>query len=60
MWCLRRIEKIHGTDLMRNSEVLQRFKKERNPKKKKKRRSLFGLVMSCVGTAFEDMLLKER
>jgi hypothetical protein len=30
MWCWRRIEKIHGTDLKRNAEVLQRVKRERN------------------------------
>ena len=30
MQCWRRIEKIHGTDLMRNAEVLQRVKKERS------------------------------
>jgi hypothetical protein len=27
MWCWRRIEKIHGTDRVRNAEVLQRAKK---------------------------------
>jgi hypothetical protein len=29
MWCWGRIEKNHGTDLMRNAEVLQRVKKQR-------------------------------
>jgi hypothetical protein len=30
MWCWRRIEKINRTDGVRNEEVLQRVKEERN------------------------------
>ena len=30
MWCLRGIEKIGRADLVRNEEVLQRVKKDRN------------------------------
>jgi hypothetical protein len=30
MWCWRRMEKISWTDLVRNEEVLHRFKEERN------------------------------
>jgi hypothetical protein len=29
MWCWRRIEKIRWTDLVKNEEVLQRFKGQR-------------------------------
>ena len=52
MWCWRRIEKIHGTDLMRNAEVLQRVKRERNILQTIKKKEVTGLVTSCVGTTF--------
>jgi hypothetical protein len=30
MWCWGKMEKISGTDRVRNEEVLHRFKEERN------------------------------
>jgi hypothetical protein len=45
------MEKISWTDRVRNEEVLQRVKEERNIVHTVKRR-LTGLVTSCVETAF--------
>jgi hypothetical protein len=49
------MEKISLTDHVRNEEVLQRVREERNiPQTIKKK------VTSCVGTAFSYILLKDR
>jgi hypothetical protein len=44
---------------VRNEKLLRRVKKERNILQQQEGR-LTGLVTSCVGTAFQNMLLKER
>jgi len=48
-----------GTDCLKN-EVLHRVKEERNFLQTVKIGRLTGLVTSYVGTAFYNMLLKER
>ena len=57
-WCWRRME-ISWTDRVRSEVMLERVKEERNVRTGKESR-LTGLVTSCVGTAFENTLLKER
>ena len=63
MWCWRKMEKIHCTDRVRNG-VLHRVKEEENiththtHTHTKEGRSN-GLVTSCVGTAFYNILLNE-
>jgi DNA phosphorothioation-dependent restriction protein DptG len=52
MWCWRRMEKISWTDRVRNEEVLQGVKEERNILHTIKKGRLTGLVTSCVETAF--------
>jgi hypothetical protein len=59
MWCWRRME-ISWTDRVRNEEVLHNVKEERNILHTIKDGRLTGLVTSCIGTAFSNMLLKER
>jgi hypothetical protein len=55
--------KISRTDHVKNKEVLQRDKEEKNIlraiERKKKERKLIELIKSCVGTAFCNTLLKE-
>jgi hypothetical protein len=51
MWCWRRMKKISLTDGVRNEEVLERAKEERNTLKQYEGR-LTGLVTSCVKTIF--------
>jgi hypothetical protein len=46
------MEKISWTDRVRNEEVLQREKDERNIVHIIKRRKATGLVTYCIGTAF--------
>jgi hypothetical protein len=60
MWRWRRMEKISCTNYVRNEEVLHRDKEERNILQTMKERRLAGLVISCVRTGFDNMLLKER
>jgi hypothetical protein len=52
MWCCRRMQKTSWTDRVRNGEVLQRVKGERNVLLTIKEGRLTGLVTSSVGTAF--------
>jgi hypothetical protein len=52
MWCWRGTEKIKWTDRVRNEEVLQRVKKERDILETRKRRKLTRLVTAYIGTAF--------
>jgi len=47
-----RVEKISWTDRVRNEEVLQRVKEERNNLHTIQEGTVTGLVTSCVGTAF--------
>ena len=60
MWCWYRREKISWNDCVRNEEVLHRDREDRSIVHTIKRRQLTGLVISCVGTAFWNTLLKER
>jgi hypothetical protein len=53
------MQKISYTDLVRN-EVLQSQEGEEYPAYNKGKEGLTRLVTSCVGTAFYNMLLKER
>ena len=58
MWCWRKLEKIHCTFRVRNDE-LQRVKEEENITHTHKEGRSNGLVTTCVGTAFYNMLLNE-
>jgi hypothetical protein len=51
MWCWRRME-ISWTDRVRNEEVLQGVKEERNVIQTMKRRKVNCMVTFCVGTDF--------
>jgi hypothetical protein len=51
MWRWRRME-ISWANRVRNEEVLQRVKKERNIVQAIKRRKLAGLVTFCIGAFF--------
>jgi hypothetical protein len=55
-WWWRRLDKISWTDLVRNKEVLHRLKEYPTYNKKGK---LIGSFTSCVGTVFQNTLLKE-
>jgi hypothetical protein len=46
------MEKISWTNRVKNEEVLQRDKEDRNVLHTTKEERLIGLVTSCVGTAF--------
>ena len=59
MWCWRRMEKISWIDHIKN-EVLHEVKEKRNILSTVKKRRRNGLVMTCVGTAFCNTLLKGR
>jgi hypothetical protein len=50
---LRRMENISLTDLVRNEEVLQSVKEEKNILQEYKEGRLTGLVTSYVGTDFK-------
>jgi hypothetical protein len=54
------MEKIGWTDLVRNEVVLHTVEFIRNILPTLTGRRLAGLVTSCVGTAFQNTLLKER
>jgi hypothetical protein len=54
------MEKISWTNLLKNGEVLVFFKKHRTYHIPQNEVMLSGLVTSCVGTAVENMLLKEK
>jgi hypothetical protein len=53
------MEMINWTDHVRNEEVLQRVKEERNILQTVKRRKANWIGHIFVGTAFENTLLKE-
>ena len=60
IWCWRRME---GTwiDHVKNGEELLRLKEKKNIEHIKKNKGrLFGLVITCVGTAYYNRLRKER
>jgi hypothetical protein len=59
MWRWRRTEKISCADLVRNEEVLQRVKEDRNIIHTVKLK-LTGLVISWVEIAFQNTLLMAR
>jgi hypothetical protein len=59
MWCWRRMEEIIWTDRVKSEEVLPEANEKRNVLHTIKRRSLTGLVTSCVGKIFYKTLLKE-
>jgi hypothetical protein len=48
LWCWRRMEKISWTDRVKNEEVLQRVKDERNVLLTMKEGRLTGLVTNCL------------
>jgi hypothetical protein len=53
MWCWRRVERISGTDCVKNEVVLHRDNEERSVLPKTKRKEgLTGFVTSCFGIAF--------
>jgi hypothetical protein len=52
MWCCRRTEKISGTDCVRNEEVLQRVKEDRNILQTIQERRLYGFFTYYAETAF--------
>jgi len=54
------MDRISWTDRVRDEKVLHRVKEERNIVHTIKRGRLSGLVISCVGTALWNMLLKEN
>jgi len=60
MWCCRRMEKISWTNHVRNAEVLHRVKEERNIVHTVNRRKFNWIGQSCIISAFQNMLLKER
>jgi hypothetical protein len=51
MWYWRRMNGICWTDHVRNEEVLQRVKEQRNVLQKQKEGRLAGLLASCIGSA---------
>jgi len=53
------MEYISWSDHVRNEEVLQRVEDDRNILQKKIERNLTEFFTYCVGTAFENTLLKE-
>ena len=59
MWCWRRMENISWIDSVRNDQVLPRIKEDKNIYTHKIEERLTGLVISFVGTAFQNTLLKE-
>jgi hypothetical protein len=59
IWCWRRTENISRTILVKN-EVLHRAKEERNILCTIKRRKTAWMVTPCVGTAFQNTLLKDK
>jgi hypothetical protein len=62
IWCWRRMEYISWSDHVRNEEALQRVENDRNilqKKERKKERKLTEFFTYCVGTAFENTMLKE-
>jgi hypothetical protein len=60
VWCWRRMENIIWTDLVRNEEVLHRFKEDRNILHAVKEERLTGLITFCVGNVFQSILWMER
>jgi hypothetical protein len=53
------MEKISWSDRMRNEEVWHTVKKERNFLRAINEGRLIVLVKSCVGTVFQNTLLRE-
>jgi hypothetical protein len=60
MCFMRRMGKIIWTDHVKTEEVLHRAKNERNNIYTIQRRNVYLIVISWVGTAFKNSLLKER
>jgi hypothetical protein len=52
MCCWRRLEKTSWTDRVKNEKVLHRVKERRNTLRTITRRTVIGLVTSCVRTVF--------
>jgi hypothetical protein len=59
MWFWRRMEKVCWTDRVRH-EVLRKGKGDRNILCTIKRRKATGLEMSYIGTAFENILMRNN
>jgi len=51
MWCCRKIEMISWTDRLKNEDILQRTKENRNILHTIKEGKLHDLVTPCVGFA---------
>jgi len=60
MWCWRRMEKISGTDHVRNEDVLLRVKEQRNILHEIRKRKANWIGHILVETASYNRLLKER
>jgi len=59
-WWWTIMGKVTWTCRIENEEVLPGVKEERNNLHTKKEGRLFGLVTSCLETAFSNTFLKER
>jgi hypothetical protein len=53
------MEKISRRHRVRNEEVLQRVKEESNTLHITNEGRVFGLIISCIGFAYKNKLLKE-